>query len=336
MPSSPRSALELYLDPHDDHAWQRTGGLLEAETHEVDRAAVRIWLSFFPIALARLLQQPHDPIELERRLLLRGRYRLAEQVDTSHGFLYGHRYWPDVKRAIIAFADAATGRFAGPLAGIARDVARDLGTSLSVDRTLLTGIVVVGLNTLQQVGLAVLRRTPGTVSIEPAVLRRSPADVLRHRAHDDSQGLLGFLWGDHKLWTVTFDEREAGAQFALVNSQAITTAAAADPRDWRHRDPRCTDGPIPVQCRSASCGSCWVGVLGGAEKLMPVEARERRKLREFGYIDTDRPHPLIRLACQARATGAVSIVIPPWTGVIGASLAADALQASARAMAGAR
>ena len=85
MPSS-RSALEHYLDQHDDHAWQRTAGLLEAETHEVDRAAVRIWLSFFPIALARLLDQPHDPIELERRLLLRGQYRLADQADTSTRF----------------------------------------------------------------------------------------------------------------------------------------------------------------------------------------------------------------------------------------------------------
>ena len=29
-------------------------------------------------------------------------------------------------------------------------------------------------------------------------------------------------------------------------------------------------------------------------------------------------------ACQARATGALSIVIPPWTGVFGAAIASDA------------
>ena len=126
MPSS-ETALEHYLDQHDDHAWRRTAGLLEAETHEVDRTALRIWLSFFPLALARLLSQSHDATELERRFLLRGRYRLADQADTSHAFLYGHRYWPDVKRAIVAHADTARGRFAGPLAAIARDVARDLG-----------------------------------------------------------------------------------------------------------------------------------------------------------------------------------------------------------------
>jgi len=335
MPSS-RTALEDYLDQHDDHAWHRTAGLLEAETHEVDRTAVRIWLSFFPLVLARVLAQPHDATELERRFLLRGRYRLADQADTSHAFLYGHRYWPEVKRAIVMHADASRGRFAGPLAGIARDVARDLAAAMSLDRTLLTGIVVVGLNTLQQTGLDAFRRTAGAVDIDPAVPRRTPEDVLRHRAQDDSQGVFGFLRGERKVWTVTFDERDPESRFPLVNTQAITTAAAADPRDWRHRDPRCTEGPIPVQCRSASCGTCWVGLLGGADKLLPVEARERRKLREFGYIDTDAPHPAIRLACQARATGAISIVIPPWTGVFGAALADDASHDADVALAGAR
>src|SRR4051812_7986308 len=111
------TALEHYLHQHDDAAWHRTAGLLEAETHAVDRTAVRIWLSFFPIALARVLDVPHDPAELERRLALRGRYRLGDQVDTSHAFLYGHRYWPVVKRAILDHADRTIGRLAGPLAG---------------------------------------------------------------------------------------------------------------------------------------------------------------------------------------------------------------------------
>jgi hypothetical protein len=48
-----------------------------------------------------------------------------------------------------------------------------------------------------------------------------------------------------------------------------------------------------------------------------VAAREGKKIKEFGYIDTPEPKPLIRLACQAQAYGAVSIVIPPWNGVFG-------------------
>jgi hypothetical protein len=58
-------------------------------------------------------------------------------------------------------------------------------------------------------------------------------------------------------------------------------------------------------------------VLGGAEKLSEVRELEWRRIKEFGYIDTEEPKPVIRLACQAEAFGAVSIVIPPWNGVFG-------------------
>jgi hypothetical protein len=58
-------------------------------------------------------------------------------------------------------------------------------------------------------------------------------------------------------------------------------------------------------------------VLGGAEKLSDVAAREGKKIKEFGYIDTAEPKPLIRLACQAKALGAVTVVIPPWNGQFG-------------------
>jgi len=62
-------------------------------------------------------------------------------------------------------------------------------------------------------------------------------------------------------------------------------------------------------------------VIGGAEKLSDVAVREGKKIKEFGYIDTAEPKPLIRLACQAQAHGAVSIVIPPWNGQFGKYLA---------------
>ena len=40
-------------------------------------------------------------------------------------------------------------------------------------------------------------------------------------------------------------------------------------------------------------------------------------MKVFGYLDSDEEQPIIRLACQARTFGAVSIVIPPWNGFIG-------------------
>jgi ferredoxin len=201
-----------------------------------------------------------------------------------------------------------------------RDVAQSAATELSMDRTIVMGIAAVAVNTLQQVGLEALRAAPGAVTLDAATLARTPRQVLAARARDDRQGLFGSLRGERKVWTVTFDERDPEGRFSLINTQALTTAAAADPRDWRARDPRCAEGPIPVQCRSASCGTCWVGVLGGADKLSDVEPRERERLREFGYADTSTARPLIRLACQASATGAVSIVIPPWNGVFGRAL----------------
>jgi ferredoxin len=179
--------------------------------------------------------------------------------------------------------------------------------------------------TVRQAGLAAFKAAPGTIADGGRLARQSPDEVLRQRARDDSQGLLGFLRTTDKQWTVVWDERDPSARFKMMHRQEVASASPNDTRDWSRIDPRCTvgEGPIPVQCRSASCGTCWVGVLGGAEKLSPVSARERKVMRQLGYIDTDDPRPLIRLSCQAQGEGAVSIRIPPWNGVFGKLLRAD-------------
>jgi hypothetical protein len=58
-------------------------------------------------------------------------------------------------------------------------------------------------------------------------------------------------------------------------------------------------------------------VLGGQEKLTEVKPRERRAMQVFGYNQPEGEKPFLRLACQARAEGNVTIVIPPWNGVFG-------------------
>jgi ferredoxin len=157
--------------------------------------------------------------------------------------------------------------------------------------------------------------------------------VLRDRAKDDSQGLFGFLRTVNKKWTVTYDENDETAHYVMNNIQDLAWGAADDrTRNWREIDARRIEGPIPVECRSASCGTCWVGVLGGADKLSDVAAREGKKIKEFGYIDTNEPKPLIRLACQAQTHGAVSIVIPPWNGVFGKYLRGQKAAASPRSI----
>src|SRR5712675_1944522 len=153
--------------------------------------------------------------------------------------------------------------------------------------------------------------------------KKSPEQILRERAKVDSQGLLGFLKTVNKQFTVTHDENDEKAKYKLNDGQDLAWGAADDrARDWVAIDPRRMEGPIPVECRSASCGTCWVGVLGGADRLADVAAREGKKIKEFGYIDTAEPKPLIRLACQAQAQGAVSVVIPPWNGQFGKHLRA--------------
>jgi ferredoxin len=209
---------------------------------------------------------------------------------------------------------------AGGLAAVVTGVADAAARTTRVDRELLLGMSAVALMTLRQVGDARFAASPGKIHLPETVRALTPHQVLGRRARDDWQGLLGFTRGLKKRWTVTFDEARADARFTVINGQEIATAAQTDKREYRSLDPRCTpgEGPIPVECRAASCGTCWVGVLGGAKKLSPVVPRdEGERMKVFGYADTNEARPLIRLACQARAFGAVSIVIPPWNGVFG-------------------
>ncbi len=197
-------------------------------------------------------------------------------------------------------------------------VSRAVALKLKKHESLFVGITAVAFMTAQQAGLATFKSAPGKIGIDKKHAKKSPEQILRERAKDDSQGLLGFLRTVNKQWTVTWDENDSRARYKLREGQDLAWGAADDQtRDWRAIDPRRVEGPIPVECRSASCGTCWVGVLGGAEKLADVGAREGKKIKEFGYIDTAEPRPLVRLACQAQAQGAVSIVIPPWNGQFG-------------------
>jgi ferredoxin, 2Fe-2S len=56
----------------------------------------------------------------------------------------------------------------------------------------------------------------------------------------------------------------------------------------------------------ASCGTCRVEILRGAENLSPIDGRERMVL---GYESATAGH---RLACQARVQGPVEVKVPRW------------------------
>lgn len=318
MQTVPEAPFESFLSKHDKEAWFAALTALLRSIHEVDKTATQIWFAFYPLELFQALQLAEDPEKLARTLLMQGDYQLKDQVDTSHKFLYGHRYWAEVKRAIEEHAATFNSTETRSLADQILDAARKVATSLRVDPSLTTGIAAVGFMTLQQTGIAAFKAAAGRIAMDGKHAKKSPEQVLKERAKDDSQGLFGFLRTVDKKWTVTHDENDEEAKYQLNNAQDLAWGAEADrSRDWRSLDPRRIEGPIPVECRSASCGTCWVGVLGGAEKLSDVAVREGKQIKLFGYINTNEPKPLIRLACQAQAQGAVSIVIPPWNGVFG-------------------
>ena len=314
--SGGESLFEAFLNRHDDRAWREIVNTLLPSIHQVDRTATDIWFFFFPLALLRTLEQADDPEQLARRLSLEGAFLLKDQIDFSHEFLYGHRYWAPVKAAVSELAASTNAPASLDLATQVRSVASKVANETQVDASCVVGITAVAFMTLQQVGAEAFRLAPGAVR---KLSKKSPEQILKDRARDDKQPFLLSLFNPDKIFSIIFDEHDRAATFKLINTQHLTTAAANDKRDYHSRDSRCVtgEGPIPIQCRSAACGTCWVGVLAGAEKLSEVAGLEWQKITEFGYIDTDEPRPLIRLACQAQAFGNVTIVIPPWNGVFG-------------------
>ena len=301
--------FQSFLKQHDAAAWQRTIEALLPHIHQVDRDATQIWFHFFPLELAEAIAESTDLAQLAITLRLDGNFNLADQVDSSHWFLYGHRYWPEVKAAIIERAESSAAPPSLELAALVRDLAKN--------DPLKVGIAAIGLMTLQQVGLAAFRAGSGAIQQPAGVLAKSPDQIIAARKKNDSQGLVGIFRGIRAQYTVTFDERRRDARFKIINQQQLTTASANDTRDYSKELRGTVEGPIPAQCRTASCGTCWVGILGGNDHLSPVDAHEKKRMKEFGYINTPDPKPLIRLACQAIASGNVTLVIPPWNGFIG-------------------
>lgn len=249
----------------------------------------------------------------ERRLKffqMNGRFRLEELADESHKFLYGHRFWAVVKQAMV-----------GVQAEDRWERIEACAVASGAPREFAVAMAAIAQMTLEQCGPAFLVR-----AYEPQVKQEKPEEILRRRARALKPSLFERLKGASATERVIFDEHDPEGWFSIVETQEITTAAELDKRPYQEQDPRCYAGmgPIPVDCRSGSCGTCWVGVIGGNENLDPVEEFERKRMEYFGYwdggfVDSLGDRPIVRLACQARANGSVTIVIPPWNGVFGRS-----------------
>ena len=314
--------FEAHLSRFSPGDWATAVETLAPEIHPIDLDATRVWCAFFPLQLHMALSAatPDELPALERKLGLMGKWRLEDQIDSSHTFLYGHRYWPQTKRAVLAISAETT--FPAGLPEIITRVADHVSRTCSVDRDQLIGISIAGLMTLRQTGIEAFTSGSGAVQLPMPVQAKSIRQVRRRRASQRSQGLFGFLRGGKKRFRMTFDENTPDATFDLIAGQDIASGAQSDKRDHRSKDSRCIpgEGPIPVECRAASCGTCWIGVLAGADRLSPIDpSDEGKRLKVFGYPQPKNSDgaPIIRLACQARPDGDVTFVIPPWNGIIG-------------------
>lgn len=315
--------FESYLNKFTGPEWLSAVEELLPEIHEVDGNAVQVWFRFYPLELHRYLQTAEDRDEAVRSFAILGNFELGSQIDTSHKFLYGHRYWKAVKSAIEAEAETLSGE-AIPIADLVRKLSAYLAEKLKVERPLLNGIVAVGLMTLYQTGLEAFKAASGDIEKPSGLMSKSPNAIVTERAKDDSQGLFGFLKTVNKKFSVTYTDKRATGKFDIINDEEIASASARNQtKDWRALDERCWEGVVPVECRSASCGTCWVGVLGGQDKLSDVSRRERRQMKVFGYNQPEDERPFLRLACQAKAHGNATIVIPPWNGVFGKKIYAN-------------
>lgn len=296
-----------FLRRHDDQAWGEIVAGLLPDVHEVDRNALRVWFAFYPVKLSRMLAE--DEARARRDCLLNGRYRLSEQVHTSHRFLYGHRFWPKAQKAVLT--DLKTPPRTS-LESHIRQAARRTG----VDPALALGITAVAYATLQQVGLEAFRTPPPATPTPPL----EPETVVAERRRPEPRSLWDMLLRSeiNQTYTIRFDENDPAATFKAIYGQTLTMAAAQAPNaaSFREKDPRCVAGPIPVECQTGACGTCWIGVLSGAENLNAITPFEATRLAKIGYPYDGTAHPVIRLGCKSVCEGRVSLVIPPWNGVL--------------------
>lgn len=309
--------FETYLSAFTEEDWFATLEELLPCIHEVDQNATQIWFRFYPLSVIRFIENKEDRTSVLRGLALLGDVELRNQISTSHHFLYGHRYWKVAKCAIEKEAEEF--REGMPtLAETIKNAAMRASKKSGVERNLLNGIVACGMMTLNQVGIEAFRAATDEPVLDKASMKQSPEQVIADRTQDDPQGIFGFLRTVDRKYSVAYAAKDYAGKFPVMEDQEVTQASALDrSKDWKALDERCWEGPIPVECTSASCGTCWVGVLGGQEKLTPVSRRERRQMKVFGYKQPLGEKPFLRLACQTRASGNVTLVIPPWNGVFG-------------------
>lgn len=159
-----QTLFEAWLNQHDDAAWAQVVFRLLPSVHEVDRRAVQIWFAFFPLKLKRAIDRAADAVRLERDLVLKGNWKLADQVDSSAHFLYGYRWWPQVKKAVAAYAESASAPHSLSLEDQILEVAGKVAGEVRADRPLLAAVTAVAFMTLAAGRSRIIQTTVSAVA----------------------------------------------------------------------------------------------------------------------------------------------------------------------------
>ncbi|MFN8005817.1 MAG: 2Fe-2S iron-sulfur cluster-binding protein [Terriglobia bacterium] len=313
-----QNTLEDFLSIQSEAQWEELLNELIPFVHPVDQEATRIWFSFWPLKLSRILHGSPDPTPTIKRLQLDGRYRLDQQIDSSISFFYAACYWEIVKQAILDASVSKRFPEGVTLLETVRTISEQVAAFCRAPESITLGITAAGVMMVRQVGI---KSFETHVKRDSKIKEPLPVErVLSARKVQESGGGISRLFGiRNKKHRVHFEEGKSEQSFVAMQGQDLSMASELDKRNFRHQDQRRIYGPIPAECRSGACGYCWIGVISGKENLSELTAFEQKRLVYFGYHEKPAPvgsHPNVRLACQSKCHGSVHIVIPPWNGVL--------------------
>lgn len=254
-----------YVSRFSPRDWASAIETLTPEIHPIDVNATRVWF-------ALVAGTP-----------------LAGRIETSHTFLYGHRHWPQVKRAILAAAKDES--WPAMLPELCARIADHATRTTQVDRDQLLGITAAALRTLREVGLEAFTASTGAVQLPAWSHVRSIRQVRRARqTRRPLRALLG-----KRRFRMTYSEATKGASYRIADGSTIGSGLPPELR----------------RCGDACSGACVIGVLAGAQHLSVMDVKETLLLKSAGGVQvaSSDGHPLIRLACHARPAGDVTFVI---------------------------
>ena len=141
--------------------------------------------------------------------------------------------------------------------------------------------------TVRQAGLAAFKAARGETKIDQKHAKRSPTQILKERAKDDGQGLLGFLKTVDKKWTVTFDENDDKSRFIGLTDPAVNPDHDQNRRDRQNRIATIFVGARVKPNHAEPTGMTHVNILRTIEAMygLPKSGAQQTNALRAGISD---------------------------------------------------